>query len=424
MQKSVQMKNIKSILLYTLVSLFCITTYAQEKEIDASSRKAPKWHQSALEDYIISYGEGENIAEAKERALINLRADIVKSVASYVKSSSEMTMENVSKNHVVSTTQVFKNKSSVISANIPSLKGVSLNKAEESYWVKFRDKETNKERVEFHVLYPFTKSELQKLIREFNEQDEKMTNDMNAAISEINSAKTIEALIDLMKQLEAFEDYFIDSRQQTAKIEKEKVAAMIKNVVIVPIQQKVNQIEYALKIGDKAYGTSQRPIVKSSECIKASSQSNGNKQLIDFTQKYCYEGDENSVSVQYRYLNKKVEQSFKINIHADDAEIYLKDAITLYIADEAKCEMTIYAKYSTPFTINQLELEFPDQGVLLFKNVSQSFEGEGAHQLTATTEVNPNVMEAGTINGTILFTVDTTGEQKRYKIMRQKARVF
>ena len=418
------MTNLKSILTIFILFTVCLGVNAQEKEVDASAKKAPKWYQGALEDYIISYGEGKDIAEAKERALINLRADIVKSVASYVKSSSEMSMENVNKNHVVSTTQVFKNKSSVIAANVPSLKGVSLNKAEESYWVKFRDKSTGVERVEFHVLYPFTKSELYKLIKEFNEQDEKMTNDMNSAIANISTATSIEQLIDLMKQLAAFEDYFLDNRQQTAKINKETVTSMINNVVIVPMRQTVDQISYALKIGDKAYSTTQRPKMKSSECIKANSKSSGSKQLIDFTQEYCYDGDENSISVEYKYLNKKVAHSFKVNIHSGENEVYLKDAITLYIADEVKCEMTIYAKYATPFTIDQIELEFPEQGVLLFKKVDQSFEGEGAHQLVAKTEVNPNVMESGTINGTILYTIETTGEQKRHKIMRQKARVY
>lgn len=418
------MKNIKSLLTIALLSVLFLPAFAQEKKIDASSRKAPKWYQSALEDYIISFGEGQNIGEAKEKALINLRAEIVKSVASFVKSSSEILMENVNKNSVVSTTHIFKNKSSVISANIPSLKGISLSRAEESYWVKYRDKSNGKERVEFHVLYPFTKSELHKLIREFNEQDERMTNDMNAAIDEISTASTIEQLIELMKQLEAFEDYFLDNRQQIAKIEKEKVTNMINNVVIVPIQQNVNQIIYSLKIGDKAYGTSQKPKIKSTECIKANNKSSDDKQLIDFSQEYCYDGDENSISVEYKYLNKKVTHTFKVNIHAGENQIYLKDAITLHIADKAKCEMTVYAQYDTPFTIHQIELEFSGQEILSFKNIDQSFNGKGAHQLDAETRVTSDIIESGTVNGTILFTVDTTGEQKRYKILHQKIHIY
>ena len=74
-----------------------------------------------------------------------------------------MTIENENRNNVINTIEKFKNTSTVETADIPSLKGISLNKVSEYYWEKLQDKDTKKITVAYHVKYPFSEAELQKL---------------------------------------------------------------------------------------------------------------------------------------------------------------------------------------------------------------------------------------------------------------------
>ena len=88
----------------------------------------------------------------------------------------------------------FKNKSSVQTADIPSLKGISLNKVSDFYWEKIQNKKTKEITVAYHVKYPYSEAELQKLIREFNKKDQEMTSKLNGIVNNIDDIKSIELI--------------------------------------------------------------------------------------------------------------------------------------------------------------------------------------------------------------------------------------
>jgi hypothetical protein len=93
-----------------------------------------------------------------------------------------VTIENENRNNVINTIERFKNTSTLETADIPSLKGLSLNKVSEFYWEKLKDKQSGEISVAYHVMYPFSKLQLQQLLDEFNKKEQEMTNQLNAIV--------------------------------------------------------------------------------------------------------------------------------------------------------------------------------------------------------------------------------------------------
>jgi septum formation topological specificity factor MinE len=122
-------KNYLKLLFVAIFSILLTHTFAQEKVIEKSKKKKPEWVNATIKDYIIVTGRGKTIDEAKNQVLPEIRTEIMNSVAIYVRSSSEITIENENKNNVINTIERFKNKSTLQTADIPALKGLSLNKA-------------------------------------------------------------------------------------------------------------------------------------------------------------------------------------------------------------------------------------------------------------------------------------------------------
>ena len=188
-------KYILKIFLVALFSFSVVNSFAQEKVIDKSKRKRPDWVHSTQKDFIITTGRGKTVDEAKNNVVTEIQNEIVNSVAIYVKSESEISIENINKNNVINTIEKFKNKSTVETADIPSLKGISLTKVNDYYWEKIQDKKTKEITVAYHVKYPYSEAELQKLIREFNKKDQEMTSKLNAIVDHIDEIKSITQIL-------------------------------------------------------------------------------------------------------------------------------------------------------------------------------------------------------------------------------------
>ena len=134
---------IKNAAFLLLAAMFLpIVANAQYKVMESSKKRKPEWVNGTIEDFIIVTGRGKTIDAAKKQVLPLVREEIMNSVAIYVKSKSEVTIENENNNNIISTIERFKNTSTLETADIPSLKGLSLNKVSDFYWEKLKDKQS------------------------------------------------------------------------------------------------------------------------------------------------------------------------------------------------------------------------------------------------------------------------------------------
>lgn len=405
---------------------------AQDKVLEKSSKKKPEWVNATIKDFIITTGRGATIDEAKNQVVPSIRNEIMNSVAVYVRSKSEMTIENENRNNVINTIEKFKNTSSVETADIPSLKGIALNKVSEYYWEKLQDKDTKKITVAYHVKYPFSEAELQKLIREFNQKDQEMTDQLNGIVDNIDNIESIEDISTNIKQLENLIDYFVDQRKEKAELAVIQLKDMLKAVEIVPIENTLGTLKYGLKIGEKFYKTAQKPKYKNSECVTITSKtSEGHVQVINYGYEDCVEGEKNMISVSYRFGNDKTDKTFYFDVTSNKVQIFIKGDILLKAtnkdADNVNaytCDITLISKYEAAFVIDKVILEWPGLTPVTLSNVGKEFSGKGVQNLIL--EVNEAIdllksssKNKSSIDGTIFFKVKSSGETKRYNFYGQ-----
>jgi septum formation topological specificity factor MinE len=425
-------KKIKHIAILALAVLFLpIASKAQYKVLEKSTRKKPGWVNGTIEDFIIVTGRGKTIDAAKQQVLPLVREEIMNSVAIYVKSKSEVTIENENRNNVINTIERFKNTSTLETADIPSLKGLSLNKVSEFYWEKLKDKSNGEISVAYHVMYPFSKLQLQKLLDEFNKKEQEMTNKLNGIIDHIDDITALEDISTKIKQLQTLEDYFIDNRKEKAQLGITRLKDMLKSVEIVPIENDLGVLKYGMKIGQKFYTTSQKPKYKNSECVTITSRtSEGHVQVIKYGYEDCMEDEKNFIHVRYRFGNHKPEKKFYFDKTADQVKIFIRGEINMKATDKDEntvnsysVDMTVGAKYETAFTVDKVILNWPNLAPVT-AGIGKEFSGKGVHNLTF--DVNEAIdlkksssKNKSSIDGTIFYTNKVTGEQKRYKFYIQ-----
>ncbi len=422
----------QSVLYTLLLVVFPLGMLAQDKVLEKSSKKKPDWVNATIKDFIITTGRGATIDEAKNNLVPTIRTEIMNSVAVYVRSSSEMTIENENKNNVINTIEKFKNTSTVQTADIPSLKGISLNKVSEFYWEKLQDKDSKKIVVAYHVKYPFSELELKKLIQEFNQKDQEMTDQLNGILDNVDKIAAIEEISTNITQLENLVGYFVDQRREKAELGLTKLKDMLKSIEIVPIENNLGTLKYGLKIGEKFYKTSQKPKYNNSECVTITSKiSEGHVQIIQYTAENCSEDDKNLISVTYKYGNNKVERTFYFDVTSNEVKIFLRGDIMIKATNKDNnnvnaysCDLTLVSKYEAPFIIDKVVLEWPGMAPVSVSNIGKEIAGKGVQ--TFILEVNEpiDMMKSSSknkpaVDGTIFFKVKASGEMKRYKFYSQ-----
>lgn len=426
-------KYVLKIFLVALFSFSAVNSFSQEKVIDKSKRKRPDWVHSTQKDFIIATGRGKTIDEAKDNVVTEIQNEIVNSVAIYVKSESEITIENINKNNVINTIEKFKNKSSVQTADIPSLKGISLNKVSDFYWEKIRDKKTKEITVAYHVKYPYSEAELRKLIREFNKKDQEMTSKLNGIVNNIDDIKSIEEISTNIKELQHLSDYFIDmQRKEKTNMGIARLKGMLKSIELVPIENNLGTLKYAFKIGEKFYSSSRKPKYKNSECVTVTSRtSEDNEQIIKYTYEDCMEDEKNYITVKYKFSNTKVEKTFYFDITSDMVKVFIRGDIIMKAGDSDEdninsfgCDITLVSKYDATFIVDKIVLKWQNLPPVSVANINKEFSGKGTHNLSL--DINQQIDKKKTssknkssIDGTIFFKSKNTGETKRYKFYGQ-----
>ena len=422
-----------TIFLVALFSISAVYSFSQEKVIDKSKRKRPDWVHSTQKDFIITTGRGKTIDEAKDNVVTEIQNEIVNSVAIYVKSESEMTIENINKNNVINTIEKFKNKSSVQTADIPSLKGISLNKVSDFYWEKIQNKKTKEITVAYHVKYPYSEAELQKLIREFNKKDQEMTSKLNGIVNNIDDIKSIEEISTNIKELKHLLDYFIDmQRKEKTNMGIARLKEMLKSIELVPIENTLGTLKYAFKIGEKFYSSSKKPKYKNSECVTVTSRiSDGHEQIIKYTFEDCMEDEKNYITVKYKFSNTKVEKTFYFDVTSNMVKVFIRGDIIMKEGDSDEdninsfaCDITLVSKYEAAFVVDKVVLKWQNLPPVSISNINKEFSGKGTHNLSL--EINQQIDRKKTssknkpaVDGTIFFKSKTTGETKRYKFYGQ-----
>ena len=225
------MKKISIVALF-LLCLSSTSVLAQFKVVEESGKK-PDWTMSMERGSIIGIGNGLTVEDAKANALVNVKAQIVTSVADYISASSVSKSEEITADKF---TQLYQSYSDVIttqSGKRDYLQGISAAKVDDFYWEKSADKKTKEVKYQYFVKYPFTTFDLEELVADFRVKDEQLTAELNKALDLLNDFTSIEEIIQSQSQLGKLLGIFIDERKAKCEtgIEKSKALLDRKSVV-------------------------------------------------------------------------------------------------------------------------------------------------------------------------------------------------
>lgn len=296
-------------LIFASVLLLAGAAIAGEKTIQSSSKRMPSWIGGMEEGYFIVSAQAEDLDAAQQKAITQVREQIVSAIATRVHSATSITMREVADNGSIQSHKEMTSKLSVEAADIPYLANVSPSHAADYYWAKIRrdDKSTY---YYYHVKYPFSNSKLRMLVDEYEKQ-QKLLNDSLQAFASTDFAEydDLDQMLlrhTLLKQFAAalHED---DQRREICKAVRNTYEQMLsRNLHVETIASDRQGTRAALFYGDTQLNCSQLPKVKSN-CLTAIEMKNASNAAVisyDF-QTGCYEDEQNWLDIVYTVLGKK-----------------------------------------------------------------------------------------------------------------------
>jgi len=405
--------------------------FAQFK-VDETSGKRPDWTNSMERGYIIGIGNGLTMEEAKDNAIINVKAQIVTSVADFISASTSSTTEEITADKFSKLYQTYSEQISTQSGKRDYLQGISAAKVDDVYWEKLYNKKTKEEKYEYFVKYPFSQFDLDELVNDFREKDEQLTNELNNVLKILDDFTSIEEIMQSQSQLFKLSEIFIDERKAKALTGIEKCKALLASVYIADAGSELGMVRYSLKIGPKAVRFAKKPVVNSN-CARIADRRLGDFVCeIDYLHDECYDEPGNNIAVRYSFANNKPEKNFYFDVTQNKAELIISGNIRIEGGEvvnekvtDAFCIIPVRSKFESPVAITKVTLEWKEYGVVVDVSLNEVYKGEGQYELkfnipqelplskisTATTPQN-------TVSGTLIYNSLNTGKSATIRIYR------
>jgi hypothetical protein len=295
------------------VLVVCATACAaQVKIIERSAKKAPAWVNGVEKNFLIVSATANNIEDAKEKILNSLREQIVHAVAVNVQSAAAINVQETMLDGKVR--QFLETTGTTIhtkSGNVPFLNEIALSNAVDYYWEKQQDKKTKAVTIIYHVKYPFPEIQLQQLVFEFKEADEKMTAQLTGLCTHIENIKNLEDISKNITALQQLQKQFEDGRHAQAGACIANYRNLYTYVSLEESAHATGNLSYRLMLSGKPAVTMQQPRVKSNcaDHIRVKTHDSGSVD-VSYQTDGCYADLDNYIEVTYNFGGKNVTQKF------------------------------------------------------------------------------------------------------------------
>lgn len=387
----------------TIMSLLILTfaAGAQNKVLEKSSKKAPEWLNTAVENYLVVTVTAPSMAEAQTKAMSEVTERIIQSVASHVSvaSTNEMSEENI--NGQIDSKDTYKRVAKMKSANLPFLQGIAFNKIEAIYWLKLQDKATKKEYYEYSIKYPFSTVEQNELQKQFEALDAEKVAQYNVLEQNIHTLESVEEIQEAITQLDALIEYFFDDvRLIQAKGLKNRYLQLYDALSVTGTFIEEGTYRCQVLLDGNPIKTSTTPKVTSNCAGQLNVRPSDGLFIITYDATDCLPEEENYLNILFRIHGKKLEHKAYLkeaggagtsvfSVIPEGKLILTTDSI---ITEERKIinihiRLTLNNRGGTSFGLKAIELEVPELTTpLIFDNINAVYTTKGVIQVQALTE--------------------------------------
>jgi hypothetical protein len=420
------------IVLFSFIFAISIDAISQEKVIERSG-KAPKWINSTQKDFIIESGKGASIDEAKDRALINVKESIVKSVAEKITSSSEEKTQQIRQDNSY---KISGNYQSVIqsrTADLPFIKGISLNKVSEFYWEKLKDKKTGVIAYSYYLKYPFADFELQNIILDYEMAQKKIEDELIDATGGIDEITTIEQILEKIQNLRGIVPQLDESEKGIASMNIMKLEGILKSISFEDIINQKGTIKYFLVNGERHYRTNLKPKLKSNCASNIRTALVGDTMVLKYDSPDCFEAVSNYISAEYLVGNYSIKNSFPLNISQSKVEVMISGTLNLKSDDKDTLVVRNYevlipiqSKSQDEITIKNVTIKLAGYPDIIFNNLSNVILNNGFNEISLKGQTSikrssyifsdtSNIM----VSGVVTYFLPKSGETGQYKFFNE-----
>lgn len=302
------------------------------KVVESSERKVPAWVGAVGDGFYVVSAPGKTLEEAKNNCLVELKRQIINSVAQNIKSSSQNTInQSTVDNSIVEYIENFSSSFATRGAEIPFLGGISLSDVDAYYWekqVQKGDKRTpDVVSYSYSIRYPFSSAKLKGLVLRFREQDQLMEDKLVAAErfsgafssvsasgSSSDSSAPVFSTEDIDRtigELLMVKDYFFDDLR-SARTDRQLGSCRAMYRMVKPVLRSVSagRMEIELLLGDKVISSSQKPTLRSNCATQLSGVMRDGVLVVSYDTMGCVSAEENYVEVIYRFGGNAVKERF------------------------------------------------------------------------------------------------------------------
>jgi hypothetical protein len=300
----------KRLMIFATALLLVGAAVAGDKVLQSSAKRMPKWVGGMEEGYFIVSAQAESLDAAQQKAMTQIREQIVSAIATTVHSATSITLHEVSDNGTIRSHREMDTHLSVKPADIPYLANVSPSHAKDFYWAHIRKSDKSTYYI-YHVRYPFSNSKLRLLADEYEKQ-QKLLNDSLQAFASTDFADydDLDRMLLRHTQLKQFiaglrED---DPRQDICTAIRKNYERMITQNIQIEIESSDREnTRVALVYGTRPLAYSILPKVKSNCLTAIEVQNLGKASLISYDfETGCYEEDQNWLDITFTVLSKKI----------------------------------------------------------------------------------------------------------------------
>lgn len=310
---------------------------AQEKIVEKSQPRQPKWLGISMADYIITSATNAELEAAKGECLSNIRQTILNSVS--VNISSEEQLQN--RQHISQgkerLSSDYLSEVKTIAAKMPYITNISLSDAE-VYWVKRYHKKKKTYRYEVHVKYSFPEFRRKALVVQFLKQDRLQYEKYLELKEHLTKVESLEEIQRCITDLTALKNYFVDSRR------RDEVEALQKNyrqlydaVSIVPYESELGRHVFCFMLEGRKVRVAHKPVVKAEFAtnIEVKPLENGMYELT-YCYDQCWDDDLNVITLIYRVGGHVFRHEVPFDVREGKTEVIPFGRIEFYRSSDEK----------------------------------------------------------------------------------------
>ncbi len=409
---------------------------AESKVVERSAKKAPAWLSTATDGYLVVAVRAASIAEAQKQAEEEIAGRMIMSVARNVSVSQSNVISETVRDGRIESSDEYKRESAMRGANLPFLKGISLAKADDIYWVKMRDKSTKEEYYDYYVKYPFFRVEQSRLVAEFEEYDaakDARLAELEAGYATVDSPEGIKTAIADLEGLAAY--YFDDVRRTKAVSLMKRYKDLFKSIVMTGEFIGPGELKLGYSLLGHPFKVYAAPKVTSNcaSSIRAIPVSGEFKVTYDDAD--CLDDEENYLDVTARIEGVKLSQRFqlkeadgggkdkfsvvptgKIILTADSIDA---DARTL---SGINIRLSLDNRGTTAFGLKSIELTMPQLVMpLVWDNIDGVYTSTGVIQINARAQGRFTLRDSRTsrlpyVNGAVTVVNPVTQKVERIRL--------